>query len=195
MQQTTHHLEQLGLLPIFLLRRLLVCVVVLIFFVADARKVPQLDSLLYCCLEACDRRKSLISLVIRFDIAPLYVPTVFSRCLRIVTFEAVQLVLEHEAVIVHVLGLAEVCTRLICLHVHLLVDDLLDGGAVGVIVIVCHRHHARVRQSPSEAPRADLTVELRERIAAQTLGSEDIWILAHDSHHLLVLVVQLFFVL
>ena len=119
----------------------------------------------------------------------------FYSCLRIISFEVVQLILEHEAVVVHVLGLAEVWARLICLHVHLFMDDLIDGIAVRVIVVVCHRNHARVRQSPPEAPCADLTVQLRKCITAQALGSEDFWISAHDFHYLLVLVVQLFFIL
>ena len=130
MEQTTHHLEELRLLPIFLLRRLLVCVIVLLFFVADARDVPQLNSLLERCLEACNRRESLISLVIRFNIASLYAPSMFCCCLRIVTFETLKLILKHEAVVVHILGLAEVGAALISLHVHLFVDDLLDSGAV-----------------------------------------------------------------
>ena len=105
----------------------------------------------------------------------------FCSCLRIISFEAVQLILKYEAVVVHVLALAEVWALLICLHVHLFMDDLIDGIAVGVIVVVCHRDHARVRHSPPEAPCADLTEELHECITAHVLGSsENFWIRVHD---------------
>ena len=102
------------------------------------------------------------------------------RFLRIIVLKSLQFIFEHEGIVVHEFGFAEVLAALVSFQLLLFMDDLLHGGHVRMIVIISHRNHRRVGQPPAEAPSADLTVEPREGGAAHALLREDVRVFRQD---------------
>ena len=78
---------------------------------------------------------------------------------------------------------------------HLFVDNLLDNGDIRVIAVVCHWDHCSGRQTPAEAPRADLRVEFVKKVLGDRIGRENIRVLRKNFCELAPLLPQLLLII
>ena len=150
-------------------RILLFSVIVFLEVVSDARQVPELCSRCKLSFKRRDSWESFVSFIICFVKTASYFYVV-----RVRVFWVINLV------IIHVFTPGEVWGMRKLIEMKFLMYDLLHNCDIWVVEVVSHWYHGCWRQSPTEAARAYLGVELVEELLWDFWRREDFWVPTQD---------------